>query len=649
MNHDRRRIAAAMALLCGCALLSGCSDKDIERTLGKPTADAIESTYRVVDDPLLADYINTMGHILVGHSRRQDIPYDFKVIETDIVNAAAVPWGYVYVTTGLLDFVESEDELWAITGHEIGHQVGRDSVKSVKENIILSLATILIGQQTSTGGDIADLGFDLLQLKHGRDAEYEADDHGTEVMYAAGYDPEAQVRFFERLMTEIQKNHPSRLETLFMTHPPSKARIRRQLARPELSAESADALVQIGAGYARRARYAEAIEKLGAALELHHEDLTARLLLARCHLARGNRAAAAEHYGAVLEANPLSVSAQEGLRAAQTNPPGPGDPAAAEEVARAGADIAAAIEEVEALANTVSASTAKLDKDLAPAAEAMDAGTEMLVGLSRSPMELPERAQRLAVETGLSLAHAGECVYALERVSAACEEVTQSLRQALASAESLQARSPAANDIAILSRSAQEARRCGRELEAVTEDMPALGNTARDAGRASRNAAMRIGDALRPGSTVPERQIAYDTLRHSRQRAEGAREEARQASQRVVLAQARSLTAELNIGALALGPDQAPAVDDLVAYYTQSDAQAVRQLREEKGLGVGEAALILAAAKSSLRPADALVSSAREGAGAVDAAVAAHAGLDYVNLFLKFIADSLAKEAAASQ
>ena len=647
--HSRQRVVTATAMLLALTLVAGCSDEDIERTIGKQTSAAIESSYHVVDDPLLADYINTMGHILVGHSRRQDIPYDFKVLETDIVNAAAVPWGYVYLTTGLLEFVESEDELWAITGHEIGHQVGHDSVKAVKESILLSLATVIIGRETALGGDIAELGFDILQLKHSREAEYEADDHGTEVMFAAGYDPVAQTRFFDRLKSEFEKRRPSRLETLFLTHPPSDARIRRQFDKPELALDSVDSLTQIGAGYARRARYAEAIAKLSAAAEADPSAVQARLLLAKCHMARGEREDAARVYAEAVKLDPASHAAQAGVEAAKPTAPSEPDVSTTPDAASAAhEEIERATGDAEESGGRILAAAAGLDKELKPATRAMERGADTLVGVGQRSAGAPEPARRLALEAGIAITQAGECVYAIERMGAVGIDSADSLKRSLARARDLDATELSPAEVEILSRSAREARRCAVDLDAVVATLPSLARTARNAGRVAQTATVRLSSAMTPVSSITERQIAVDTIKLSNQRASEAREDARREAERAVLARTRSLTVEINIGALALGKIRAEAIDDLVAYYTQSDPATVQAVRVDSGLGHGETAVILAAAKSSQRPPETVVASSGEGLDIVDAAESSGGRLQYVNMFLKFIADALAHEAAAS-
>lgn len=640
INRGGKLLWAALLLP---AVIVGCSDKDIEETLGKQTAAAIESAYKVVDDPLLADYVDTMGHILVGHSPRQDIPYEFKVIETDIVNAAAVPWGYVYLTTGLLDFVESEDELWAITSHELGHQVGRHSVKAVKENILLSLATILIGRETRLGADIAELGFDLLQLKHSREDETQADDYSTAVTYEVGYDPSAQTRFFERLMNEIEKDQPSRLETLFLTHPPTRQRIERQSKRPEVAQSDAKVLARVGAGYARRARYAEAIERLSKAVQLDPSDAASRLLLAQCYLVRGENEKAAEQYAAVLQIAPDLTAAKEGLRAAQSTPAslaGQADPSARGAVT----SLAEAAHGLTAAAEVASQTKESLRRSLKLMANNLKRTTERLVDTAgRVPM-LPAAAKEIVVSTGFAVAEARESIYSLERTGKLLAETAESARRIEEAAIMLSGRPVTSDEANALLRASRQLELSAQEVQALVSQIPSLVSTAQNAARVADNATQRLIDALSPNSTLAERQIAVDSVKLSQQRGSKSREKSKQAALQALRARVRSLVAELNTAGIVLGPTRARACENLVAYYTQTDPERAASFRRNHQLGLGDAAMVLAAAKSAQRPAEALLPLAGSDQDVVKAAEEAGASLTNVSFFLRFIADALAKE-----
>jgi predicted Zn-dependent protease len=635
-----------MVAALAAVLLPGCSEKDIEATLGKQAAAAIAASYKLVDDPLVTSYVNTMGHILVGHSKRQDIPYEFRIIDTEVVNAAAAPYGHIYLTTGLLDFVQTEDELWAVTGHEVGHEVAQDSMKQVKESFLLSLASLIIGRESRVGGQIADMGFDLISLKHSRDDEYRADDHGTQVTLAAGYDPKAEMAFFERLMKEVEKDHPSRLDTFFMTHPPTKDRIRRQSERPDGALTDPDLLVEVAAGYARRSRHADAIVRLKQALEQKPDMVSARLRLADSYLARGDSPQAAAEYSLVLKADPALTAAQDGLRAAQAASAPRVAAASGEEVAAAVASLERAAKDVEAAHGQVTAVTAAFPKQLKPTATAIKTSTDTLVGLAQSGVQLPQSATETAIQAAAAVGETNESVCTLELIAETTQETTARLSRALRAAQPAATGAVSAEDAAALQRSAREAQQAAQELTDLCGDLPALVKGVQSAGRVAQTAVDRLARALRPGSALTDRQIAADSVKLSRQRGGKAREEARKAAARAVLAKTRALVAEINVAAVTLGPARRQAGEGLVAYYTQSDPETVRSFREADHLGLGEVALLLGAAASSQRPPESILGAAGAGLALTDAAKSSSAQLQYVNLFLKFIADGIAKEAS---
>jgi hypothetical protein len=156
----------------------------------------------------------------------------------------------------------------------------------------------------------------------------------------------------------------------------------------------------------------------------------------------------------------------------------------------------------------------------------------------------------------------------------------------------------------------------------------------------------RLAQAFSPGATLADRQIAGDSVKLTRQRGGKAREAARRAAERAALAETRALVAEINASAVLLGARHCPAGDELVAYYTQSDPKAVRRLREDGHLGLGEAALVLASAASSQRPPEAVLAAAGPSLEVVDAARTSGARPRHMNLFLRFTAKALTQESA---
>lgn len=266
---------------------SGDFQKDVERTIGKEVAAEIESTYGVVDDPLLTGWVNRLGQRLASVSGRTDIKYQFKVLDDDEVNAVAAPGGFIYVNRGTLNFVKSEDELAAVMGHEVGHVAGRHSMKQINAQLLGSL--VLAGFQAlhaNTLSTIGGMAGGLAMLKFGRDEENDADRRGLRNAVATGYSGDAMLDFFRRL-DATEKEHPSKLEIYFLNHPPTPERIRRISKEPG-TAHSATNLLALAEGLESRSLYRRAAEVYRQALQGDPDNRELKQKLAACsaHLPR---------------------------------------------------------------------------------------------------------------------------------------------------------------------------------------------------------------------------------------------------------------------------------------------------------------------------------------------------------------------------
>ena len=197
-----------------------------EVQLGKQFSHEIEKEMKIYSDPVVTAYIGQLGQHLANHSQRKNITYHFKVVNTEVVNAFAIPGGYLYVNIGLIRAAENESELAGVIGHEIGHVVGKHGVKQMTRQLgLAAVAQLALGEdQSKLKQMVAGLAANGVLTKYSRDAEREADIYAVQEMYDAGVDPEGMATFFEKLL-KLQKGKPSKFEQMFSTHPPTAGRI----------------------------------------------------------------------------------------------------------------------------------------------------------------------------------------------------------------------------------------------------------------------------------------------------------------------------------------------------------------------------------------------------------------------------------------
>ena len=200
-----------------------------EIALGKQLATDIERQARIVDDPLVAEYVNRVGQNLVRNSDAK-VPFTIKVIDSDDVNAFALPGGFFYVNSGLILAAESESELAGVMGHEIAHIAARHGTRTATKGTLAQMSTIplmIFTGWTWTGMAIrqgASLLIPLAFVQFGQAQEREADLLGLQYMYKAGYDPTSFVDFFEKLQSK-EKRRPGTMSKIFSSHPPTEERV----------------------------------------------------------------------------------------------------------------------------------------------------------------------------------------------------------------------------------------------------------------------------------------------------------------------------------------------------------------------------------------------------------------------------------------
>src|SRR5215467_5730892 len=199
-----------------------------EIALGKQLAQEVERQAKIIDDPVIAEYVNRVGQNLVRNSDAK-VPFTIKVLDSEEVNAFALPGGFFFVNSGLMLKAESESELAGVMAHEIAHVAARHGTRQQTKGQIINYATIPLifmggwaGYAIRQGASVAiPLGF----LHFSQAMESEADYLGLQYLYKSGYDPTSFVDFFEKIQS-LEKKKPGTLAKIFSSHPPTDSRIK---------------------------------------------------------------------------------------------------------------------------------------------------------------------------------------------------------------------------------------------------------------------------------------------------------------------------------------------------------------------------------------------------------------------------------------
>ncbi len=206
------------------AFLGGLEDK-WETSMGEKTHETLKKDPGFSKDKKYLNRVGTVARRLIKHVERKDLTWHFAVLNTDEVNAFAAPGGYIYVTKGLMNMIESDDELAGVIAHEMGHVDCKHSVKQAEKAGLLTVLVAGMGiyKKTQKYAPYAAIAAYFANLKFSRNDEYEADSCAVKYTHAAGYNPNGLISFFNKI------NHDSKLSRVtkyFSTHPPTEDRIK---------------------------------------------------------------------------------------------------------------------------------------------------------------------------------------------------------------------------------------------------------------------------------------------------------------------------------------------------------------------------------------------------------------------------------------
>ena len=200
---------------------------DTEIKMGKTYADQVEKSSKLINDSVITEYVNRIGQNIVKNSDCK-VPFTIKVIDSDEINAFALPGGFFYVNSGLILNADEEAELAGVMAHETAHVCAHHAVREMTRMNYAQLGTIpliFIGGWTGYGiYEAASIGIPITFMKFSREFESQADYLGVQYMYRAGYDPQAFITFFEKIQA-LEKRKPGAVAKVFADHPQTPDRI----------------------------------------------------------------------------------------------------------------------------------------------------------------------------------------------------------------------------------------------------------------------------------------------------------------------------------------------------------------------------------------------------------------------------------------
>lgn len=212
-----------------------------EISMGRRADADVRKQYHIYEDKALQDYIDRVGQCLAKSSDRPNLQYHFTVLDSPEINAFALPGGYIYITRGILAYLNSEAELAAVLGHEIGHVAARHSVRQASAaeaaNLGITIASIFVPEiNTNVGQNLTNLFGGALLSGYGREHELEADRLGAKYLARADYDPQAMIKvltvlkdqeLFDAEIAKQEGREPSHYHGVFASHPDNDTRLKQ--------------------------------------------------------------------------------------------------------------------------------------------------------------------------------------------------------------------------------------------------------------------------------------------------------------------------------------------------------------------------------------------------------------------------------------
>jgi predicted Zn-dependent protease len=253
MSIDRPRRAPVRAFATAglaCALAAGCAVNPVtgrrqlaliseaqEIQIGQQSSQEVAQQLGLVDNQALQQYVQQVGERLARESERPNLPWTFRVVDDPTPNAFALPGGFIFLTRGMMDLMDSEAEMAAVLGHEIGHVTARHSVTQISRaqlaQLGLGVGSIFFPEAAQTFGGLAQTGMQLIFLSYGRDAERQSDELGFRYALREGYDVREMDDIFATLMRIGETAGRSSVPAWLSTHPAEPERIAAAQARAD--------------------------------------------------------------------------------------------------------------------------------------------------------------------------------------------------------------------------------------------------------------------------------------------------------------------------------------------------------------------------------------------------------------------------------